>query len=390
MTGRKQALRQKSRRAAGSALRPRSAAPAVLSLALLGGTIPSDRTLAASVPGSAPAPVATSSAERRPLAQRPVQVIADQRLDLRSPEGRHATLPLYLSADWSRPRPDIVRAVISIHGLFRDADVTDRAARHALALAGTAGQGTLLVTPQFLDDVDLPPAGTAGDERDNVLRWHDQRWIDGEPASGPAPLSAFDAVDAILARLADRHRFPALRSVILEGHSAGGQFVQRYALVGHATDRLLARGLSVRFVVANPSSFAWLDRSRPVPSAECGTSDLWKYGLESLPPYATAVPGRQLADRYARLDVTYLLGDRDIDPRQRLLDQSCAAEAQGPTRFARGHNFFEALKRRYGNGTMQALHDIPGVGHNGDRMLASACGLQAVYGAGDCGTNTPR
>ncbi|MCQ8241090.1 hypothetical protein [Rhizosaccharibacter radicis] len=327
-----------------------------------------------------PGPVAASLVEKIPLSQHPVSTIAPARMSL--PGG--ALLPLYLSGDWDHPRPDIVRAVISIHGLFRDADNYHRTAEHALAAAGAAGTGTLLVTPQFLDDVDLDRRDAARNPSAPLLRWHDQSWIDGEPASGPAPLSAFDVIDAMLARLSDPRLFPALKRIVLVGHSAGGQFVQRYALLGKGIDRLASHGIAMRFLVANPSSYAWLDRSRPVPpSPACATTDRWKYGLDSLPPYGAGRSREAIVRSYARRDITYLLGARDINPNQTLLDRSCAAEAQGPSRFARGHNFFAAFGARLAAGH-QSLHDIPGVGHNGDRMTVNGCALRAVYDTGDC------
>jgi pimeloyl-ACP methyl ester carboxylesterase len=75
-------------------------------------------------------------------------------------------------------------------------------------------------------------------------------------------LSSFDAIDSILARLADRSVFPNLAHIVLAGHSAGGQIVQRYAVVGTGTDKLTALGVRVRYVVANPSSYAYFSRER--------------------------------------------------------------------------------------------------------------------------------
>jgi pimeloyl-ACP methyl ester carboxylesterase len=59
-------------------------------------------------------------------------------------------------------------------------------------------------------------------------------------------------------------RYPRLELVTLVGHSSGGQAVQRYALTTK-----MAVEARVRYVVANPSSFAylngerWLDQGKP-------------------------------------------------------------------------------------------------------------------------------
>jgi hypothetical protein len=83
--------------------------------------------------------------------------------------------------------------------------------------------------------------------------------------------------------------------------------------------------------------------------------------------------------------VIYLLGTADTDPNHPALDKSCMAEAQGPNRYARGHAYFAALQNRYGTALRQAVYDVPGIGHDGDAMLTSACGLAALFDLPGCG-----
>ena len=177
--------------------------------------------------------------------ERPVPVVADARL----PVGP-GVLPLYLSQDWTAALPGISRAIILLHGRRRDADTYRAVAENAARAAGAAAQGSLLIVPQFLASPDrrqhrLPP---------DLLQWSLEGWMGGEPAEAPAPISSFEALDAILARLADRVRFPALRNIVVAGHSGGGQVAQRYAVLGRGGDRLPAAGLSMRYVVAHPST----------------------------------------------------------------------------------------------------------------------------------------
>jgi hypothetical protein len=87
---------------------------------------------------------------------------------------------------------------------------------------------------------------------------------------------------------------------------------------------------------------------------------------------------------YAGREVIYPLGTEDTDPNHLALDKSCMAEAQGPNRYARGHAYFSALQDRFGPALHQTLHDVPGIGHNGDRMLTSPCGLAALFDAPGC------
>ena len=78
-------------------------------------------------------------------------------------------------------------------------------------------------------------------------------------------------------------------------------------------------------------------------------------------------------------DITYLLGQQDTDPNHPALDKSCAAETQGAYRLIRGHNYFDYLVRRHPQGLLQRLVEVPGVGHDGDRMFTSPEGQAAVF-----------
>src|ERR1700687_1701472 len=188
---------------------------------------------------------------------RPVKEVASLRISV----GTQGTLPLYVSADWSSPLPDITRAVLVLHGRLRNADVYYRSAQSAQAAAGEAGKATIMVVPQFLAGIDVDAYQLSPD----TLRWSLEGWEGGDPAGGPAPASSFDALDAILARLADRRLFPNLRQVVVAGHSGGGQVVQRYALAGNCERALRSENIAVRYVVANPSSYAYFSADRPEP-----------------------------------------------------------------------------------------------------------------------------
>src|ERR1700733_14797501 len=192
-------------------------------------------------------------------------------------------LPLYVSSDWSVPLPAITRAVLVLHGRLRNADVYYRSARAAQAAAGATGNATIVIVPQFLAGIDVE----AHHLPTETLRWPREGWEGGEPAVGPAPASSFDALDAILARLADRRLFPNLKQVVVAGHSGGGQVVQRSAIAGKGELLLTRQGVGVRYVVANPSSYAYFSAERPEPSiaASCPDYNHWKYGMEARPDY---------------------------------------------------------------------------------------------------------
>lgn len=295
--------------------------------------------------------------ERQPN-QSAVAEIATHRLDL----GEAGIMPLCLSEDWDRRLPHVHGALVMLHGRLRDAAVYYRT---AMAAVGRRS-GWLVVAPQFLAEVDVRTHGLSA----RTLRWSLTGWMGGDAAEAPSQLSAFAMLDVILARLTSR--LPALRRLVVAGHSGGGQIAQRYALLGDEP-------APVQYVVANPSSYAFLDRTRPQPTDRCPDFDRWRYGLSDLPAYADGWTREALAERYARRNVTYLLGAEDTDPTHPALDNSGEARCQGPHRRARGEAFHAALKARFPD-SPHRLHIVPGIGHSGSALFTSAEGIEALFG----------
>ena len=162
--------------------------------------------------------------------------------------------------------------------------------------------------------------------------------------------------------------------------------------LGRGEDALLNTHVQVRYVVANSSSYAYFDASRPAPGGsfeipqgpECQAYDKWKFGVSDLPPYAERHPTEKIEQTYVNRDVTYLLGKNTTDPKHVSLDRSCMAEAQGADRLSRGVSYFAYLKKRHPEGLRHRLVIVEGVGPHGDKMLTSPCGLAALFGNGVC------
>jgi pimeloyl-ACP methyl ester carboxylesterase len=318
---------------------------------------------------------------------KPVKTIAASRLVIDTPQG-HAQFPLFLSDDWSVAQPQVTRAVIVIHGKLRNADVYFRTAQNARDAAHAEVASTLLIAPQFLATLDTRAHGEAAD----LLRWRGDAWMGGEAARGPLSISSYAVLDAIVAHLADRSMFPNLQHVVFAGHSGGAQVVQRYALAARSMATLTDEGIDVRFVVASPSTYAWFDAlrpdaqgvARPFDAALCPGFNRWKYGMDDRPPYLDDRTPAQLEATYAARRIDYLVGGADDDPQQSALDRSCAAEAQGPQRVARAQAFYRYMQSRHPDGSTQHFHVVPGVGHDGARMLTSVCALAAMFDTAGC------
>jgi pimeloyl-ACP methyl ester carboxylesterase len=307
---------------------------------------------------------------------KPVKVVADARLSVAG----QGLLPLYLSSDWAMPLPAISRAVIVLHGRLRNADAYYISAHTAQVAAGDDGKSALMIVPQFLAEVDTEAHKLPAE----MLRWSLTGWEGGDAALAPNPVSSFEALDAILAKLSDRRVFPNLKQVVIAGHSGGGQVAQRYAIAGKGEAALSRQHIEIRYVVANPSSYAYFSKERPVPkiAASCAGYNNWKYGMDERPPYLADATPASLEQRYVERDVVYLLGTLDTKP---AADKTCMGEAQGPNRYARGHAYAAALAKRDQGTPNHRVWDVDGVGHDGDKMLTSKCGLAALFDSPGCG-----
>ncbi|MGH7023142.1 MAG: hypothetical protein ACREEB_06065 [Caulobacteraceae bacterium] len=301
---------------------------------------------------------------------------------------RSARTRVYRTFSLERPNSHIHRALIMVHGALRNADHYFRTATAAAFLAGALGD-TEVIAPDF--------ASADGECHDKLARgevnWScgGNSWRAGGPAVGDPGLTSFDFMDTLMKRLADRRLFPNLQVIVIAGHSAGGQFVTRYEMANTVDGRL---GVPLRYVVANPSSYAWPDASRPL--AEGGAAptaareawsdeaahtnftygpfvaakapgfDRWPYGLEDrVSGYAARIGEDQLKRQLASRPTTYLLGQVDVLPLGGF-DPSPNAMAQGPTRRARGEAFVKHIEDSLG--AKPGLIIVPECGHN-DRCI---------------------
>ncbi len=261
------------------------------------------------------------------------------------------------------------RVVLVVHGNRRDAD-----RYHARLIAAASLEGGVpraaLIAPQFQTLDDGPARGGH--------YWSSGGWKIGHRSRDRARISSFAVLDELLARVCPdgpdtQQIFPGLDTLVLVGHSAGGQFVQRYAAGGAGCPDA---GVEVRYVVMNPSSYLYLDGRRPsasgqleLPGGACRGHDDYKYGLRDLNTYMQGVgPERIRANLFARR-VFYVAGELDVG-RGGSLDRRCEAELQGPHRLAR-HQGYRAHTRLFDAWKGSVFETIPGVGHSGRRMLAS-------------------
>jgi pimeloyl-ACP methyl ester carboxylesterase len=290
----------------------------------------------------------------------------------RFPLDSRSTFPYYCNYSLSSSAT-VTGAVVVVHGINRNAhDYFESIVRAASDLDAT--ENTIICAPHFQIEKD--------EWEDRDAYWTDSgpsSWKDGGGAVVPASLSSFTVMDEVLIAMANKDRFPQLSWITLVGHSAGGQFTQRYAACGRAPDTL--RGLTIGYVAANPSSYLYLNSHRPtgknLPESCPGYND-YKYGLHRRNEYCNVLNDEQIRVQYTKRSVTYLLGSADIN-RDDDLETDCAANAQGATRFQRGRLYYSAI-RRYFPLAPHAMVIVPGVGHDHDAMFNSAQGKTAIFG----------
>ncbi|HSQ29892.1 MAG TPA: alpha/beta hydrolase [Gemmatimonadaceae bacterium] len=300
--------------------------------------------------------------------------------------GGPARSMVYASYPLDVRNPTITRALVMVHGAGRNADHYFETSMAAAFLAG-ALENTIVIAPHFIGGRDTAKA--------NEVMWPEgaNSWRSGGASPTNSTISAFDFMDEIVRKLANKKTFPNLARIVIAGHSAGGQFATRYEMTNKVHD---TPGVSISYVVANPSSYAWPAAVRPLPAGDAdpatadkealgpngtkvnanftyGPADTvkapnynrWPAGLENISGYAAGMSADQLKKQLVIRPTTYLLGQVDVLPLGGF-DSSPNAMAQGPTRRARGEAFF-----KYVNDSLGAKHSaiiVPECGHN-DRCI---------------------
>src|SRR5262245_37704528 len=164
---------------------------------------------------------------------------------------------IYRTRSLDTRNDNVRRALIMVHGTNRNADHYFSTAVAATFLAG-ALDDSVVISPRI--------ASAAGNCRDtlaeNEVSWSctGDSWRSGGVAASHPDLTSVHFIHLVLTKLARQGAVRALRSVVAAGRSAGGHFVARYHMANRVHDTL---GVAVSYVVANPSSYAWPDSTRP-------------------------------------------------------------------------------------------------------------------------------
>lgn len=330
-------------------------------------------------------------------AQTPVSNVSSNTISV-TINGVKLRIPYYRNNSLSTPNSNLTKAIITIHGTNRNADDYYNNMINAATTAGKLNS-TLILAPQFLMEMDVDDHSLASD----YLFWTNSGWKEGrnsETASSTNPrsqsISSYSMIDTLIYRI--KQNFPTITSIIITGHSAGGQVVNRYAVSNQVEQQV--PGICIQYIIANPSSYLYMTNERydtisktfSVPTTTCTDYDEWHKGffkLQTQCPYAYAIGASAMQNQYKQRRVIYLLGMLDTDPNHPELDISCSGMIQGKQRFERGMIYYKFLNYYYGNSITQnhILDSVPGVGHDNDLMYNSPKGLYYLF-SNPCGTIT--
>lgn len=311
--------------------------------------------------------------------------------------GGPARSMVYATHPLARRNAGVTRALIMVHGAGRNADHYFETATAAGFLAG-ALENTIIISPRLIASPDKPQA--------NEVMWPNgsTSWRAGGISPTHPTLTSFDFLDALVRQLADKKVFPNLSKIVIAGHSAGGQVATRYEMTSKTHD---TRGVSISYVVANPSTYAWPSADRPLPVGDGDPTDAykaslepdgeklhsnytygafdaskapnfnrWPAGLDSINGYAKGMTADQLRKNLVERPVTYLLGQVDVLPLGGF-DSSPNAMAQGPTRRARGEAFVKYVNEKLG-----AKHNaiiVSECGHNARCVFTTDVVLPVIF-----------
>lgn len=293
----------------------------------------------------------------------------------------------------------ITRAVIVVHGAGRNPDSYYMSGLGGAFIAG-ALETALVIAPRMASN-----NGTSCRDplAENEISWHCNTWRSGGPSLSHPDVTAFDFLDEVMKKVANKSNFPNLKGITFTGHSAGGQVTNRYAMTSKVHDAL---GVPVTYVVSNPSSYAWPTDERPTGPAAwpleanapgfildvpanapafrsggedgdgCTVYDQWPYGFKNRTGYSASISDEQLTRQLVSRPVIYMLGQDDILPLSGF-DSGCGAMAQGPTRQARGQAYAKYINEKLGG--KHTVDVVTGCGHNGRCIYTSENFIRVAY-----------
>jgi hypothetical protein len=294
--------------------------------------------------------------------------------------GKNYTLRYASNHPMGVKNKNIKRLIIYIHGARRNGlDYFEWGLQSVKA--ANQNEQTLLIAPQFPSDRDLNHYNHDAQH----LFWTSNSWRSGDESASSKKrpmtetISSFSVVDSMISQVCDKKRFPKLKKIVVIGHSAGGQFLQRYA--GMTPMPEILRGYKFRFITMNASSYLYLDDRRPTQNGKeltftkrdttgCADFNTYPKGFIKPNPYLSKTGVDNFKKQFLERDVVFLMGGSDVDVNDPSLDKSCSGKLQGRFRLERGQFFYQYIQTFSTKKTaIHRLEVVPNVAHSGEKMV---------------------
>ncbi len=288
------------------------------------------------------------------------------------------SIPVFSSHPLENSNTNLEKLVVIVHGAGLNAEKSFRMGNDFVERLGASKDQYMVLAPQFLEGIETKEEGG--------LLW-DRQWRSGgfsvakDANEGRPRISSYEVMDRLIRFVTERNS--GINQIIILGHSAGGQFTSRYAAMNNCHEELQQQGISMLYIVANPSSFLYLNATRyhfdshgeikalsPEGLTDCSGYNDYKYGLENLYGYSKALSNWVIRIRLATRPLVFLIGEEDTE-RSWNLDKSCAGELQGKNRYERALLYKHHLAFFFKDASDSRHHwiIIPGVGHNANEMF---------------------
>jgi len=287
-------------------------------------------------------------------------------------------LTYYTTHNINQENSNIDRLVIVVHGALRNgdeyfADTVIAAKKHGVQ------NNTMIIAPHFRRQSDKREKG----EIYYGNHWT-TKWKYGYDSQDSDKVSSFTLIDTLIKRIYNSNLFPNLKNIVITGHSAGGQFTQRYAIGSKVQEDVSAK---VSFVPSNPSSYMYLDKERYFfrdgnytlnnKIKDCPLYNEYIYGPANRANYLAKYSVQELKSIYKNNKVTYLMSEEDKGSDS--LDRSCEAMTQGKNRFERSQNFWYYDKKK-GLNTNHHFVGIADIAHEHKDVYSSLEAGSLVFG----------
>ena len=300
-------------------------------------------------------------------------------------------LPYESSHDPFAKNESVKRVLFVIHSASYDARQYYSNGLSMLDKAPQEKDRTMIIAPHFLDTDHMQEIS-----KPDFLYWTVAPFRGssrGYYINKDIQISAFEVADTILTNLIKTKIFPNLKEVVVMGHSAGGQMVNRYAACNLFESRVASpNNIKVKYVVMAPSSYVYFSNERPlkgsmtrfaVPENPDAGYNNWGYGMDNLYSYhqRNHIKADWITQNYPQKNVLYLVGSDDTNGDDPSLAKGPGAMLQGPNRLVRARLYYNYLRHLYGDEIKghQYFRIVKNMGHWGKGLMTSPACIKFVF-----------